>query len=362
MTRLLPAFPSCAGRTLAVLLLLFPLLATAEPGSGRRMPELKGATAWINSPALKPADLKGKVVLVDFWTYSCINCLRTLPAMRAWQERYKSQGLVIVGVHTPEFPFEGEPAKVERAVRRFGLEYPIAVDANHSIWDAFNNHYWPAHYLVDASGRIRFQHFGERGEAEETREIELLLAERNSHPAQSPATLRMSGSAIEQPADFDQVRSPETYIGSERAERFASPGPTDGSIPRGGIERLGTHLYASPGRLQLNQWALTGLWQDRGQSALLRSGAGSILFRFHARDLHLVLGQGSAKKPVRFQVLIDGHAPGAAHGADTDAGGYGQVNEERLYQLVRQTGQVQDHTFEIRFLDAGVEAFSFTFG
>jgi thiol-disulfide isomerase/thioredoxin len=323
------------------------------------MPELRGATAWINSPALQPADLKGKVVLVDFWTYSCINCLRTLPAMRAWYERYKDQGLVIVGVHSPEFAFEGEPAKVERAVKRFGLQYPVAVDANHSIWNAFHNQYWPAHYLVDASGRIRYQHFGENDEAEEEHEIEALLAERNGHPTQARAGIHMSGSAIEQPADFGQVGSPETYIGSSRAERFASTGAD--STP-GEIERFGSHLYAAPNHLRLNQWALTGHWTDHGQSATLDSRPGSILFRFHARDLHLVLGPGRSKKPLRFQVLIDGHAPDAAHGADTDANGYGTVTEERLYQLLRQPGQVQDHTFEIRFLDGGVEAFSFTFG
>jgi len=362
MKRFFCTFPSRAGRTIVVLLLLSAILAAAEPGSGRKMPELRGATAWINSAPLKAEDLKGKVVLIDFWTYSCINCLRTLPTMRMWQDRYHDQGLVIVGVHTPEFGFEGQTVKVQRAVERFGLKYPVAVDGNHSIWNAFNNQYWPAHYLVDANGRIRYQHFGERGEAEEEQELRKLLAERNNHAVEAKPQTAATGSAIEAAADFEQVGSPETYVGSYRAERFASPQGQDPGTPLGGIARNSVGLYSAPPKLQLNQWALTGRWTDRQQSAVMNSAGGSVQFRFHARDLHMVLGPGEAKKPVRFRVLIDGHAPGAAHGADCDAAGYGVVSEDRLYQLVRQQGRVNDHTFEIQLLDAGVEAFSFTFG
>lgn len=335
-----------------VVVLVLMILAGASTLMAEKMPALTGATAWFNAKPLTAADLRGKVVLVDFWTYSCINCIRTLPAMRAWNERYKDAGLLIVGVHTPEFPFEGDPAKVEHAVRRFGITYPVALDANHAIWSAFHNQYWPAHYLVDATGRIRFTHFGEGGEAQEEQEIQKLLAERNRQPAaHTHAPLR--GTATEMPADFADVRSPETYIGHARAERFASPGGLAVDHPR---------TYSAPKKLALNEWALAGTWRDLAQWAVLEGPHGSLLYRFHARDLHLVLGPGSAGRPVRFRVRIDGHAPGADHGTDIDAEGNGSIQEDRLYQLVRQHGAIADHDFEIEFLDPGVQVFSFTFG
>lgn len=343
------ASPTLRRRIAALFLLLLALVSAAK---AEKMPALTGATAWFNAKPLTAADLRGKVVLVDFWTYSCINCIRTLPAMRAWKERYQDAGLIIVGVHTPEFPFEADPAKVERAVRRFGITYPVALDANHAIWSAFHNQYWPAHYLVDATGRIRFTHFGEGGEAQEEQEIEKLLAERNSHATVRP-NVRMNGTATEQPADFAAVRSPETYVGHERAERFASPGGLALDRPRS---------YGAPKKLALNEWALVGTWRDLAQWAVLEAPHGGLLYRFHARDLHLVLGPGTSGRPVHFRVRIDGHTPGADHGADCDADGNGTINEDRLYQLVRQHGTIADHDFEIEFLDPGVQVFSFTFG
>ena len=340
-------------RSAAVLAVLLLASSLTSPAFAERMPAFIGATAWFNSKPLTAQDLRGKVVLVDFWTYSCINCLRTLPTMRAWNERYKDAGLVIVGVHTPEFTFEADPTKVERAIRRFGITYPVALDGQRAIWDAFHNRYWPAHYLVDAQGRIRFTHFGEGGDDEEEHEIQKLLAERNAHTVAPRANVRRSGTAIEQTADFASVGSPETYIGFARAENFVSPG---------GLAHDRACVYTTPKRLALNEWAFTGNWTSHLQSALLGSATGSILFHFHARDLHLVLGPGASAKPLRFRVLLDGQAPGADHGADTDEQGYGTVTEDRLYQLVRQRGKVRDRSFEIQFLDAGVQAFSFTFG
>lgn len=335
---------------IGTLLLVLPVCAETL-STPAKMPALNGATAWINSKPLTAKDLRGKVVLVDFWTYSCINCLRTLPAMRAWNERYKG-GLVIVGVHTPEFSFEADPAKVERAVKRFGITYPVALDGKRAIWSAFANRYWPAHYLVDAEGRIRYHHFGEGGEAEEEQWIQKLLAE-SKRPAAPKPHVQEKIAPVEVAADFNSVDSPETYLGSWRAERFVSPG---------GLARDAGRKYTAPEKLEKNQWALTGRWRDQVQSALLEGPEGSLLFRFHARDLHLVLGAGKSAKPIRFRVLLDGHAPGADHGADIDAQGYGTVTEERLYQLVRQHGAIRDRNFEIQFLDSGVEAFSFTFG
>jgi thiol-disulfide isomerase/thioredoxin len=327
--------------------------AASDDGDGRKMPDLSGATAWLNSPPLDRNQLKGKVVLVDFWTYSCINCLRSMPYLRAWAARYKDSGLVVIGVHTPEFGFEEEPANVAKAVRKFEITFPVAVDSQHRIWSAFDNEYWPAHYFIDATGRIRYHHFGEGNYEESERWIKQLLAERNGQAAQPRAGIEANGAGIEAAADGRSMGSPETYIGYERAAHFASPGGLGHEFARG---------YTAPRRLDLNQWALSGKWTDRGQEAVLDSTPGSIFFRFHARDLHLVLGPAANAKPVRFRVLIDGEAPGENHGVDTDANGYGTVTEDRLYQLVRQRAPIADHTFEIQFLDPGVHAFSFTFG
>jgi cytochrome c biogenesis protein CcdA/thiol-disulfide isomerase/thioredoxin len=320
------------------------------------LPDLSGATAWFNlspnSSPLTPASLRGKVVLVDFWTYSCINCLRTLPYIKAWNERYQSAGLVIIGVHTPEFPFEKDEANVRKAVKDLGITYPVAMDNNYRIWRNFNNEYWPADYFIDATGRIRFHHFGEGAYEESEQWIRTLLAEANHTPLPGPAT-QVAASGTEAPPDSDDVQSPETYIGYARAQNFASPG---------GLNQDDPQLYRAPAELKLNQWAFAGKWQDEDQVATSLDTGGSISFRFHARDLHLVLGPGADGKPVRFRVTIDGRAPSADHGLDTDADGYGVVTENRLYQLVRQHSSIRDRTFRIEFLAPGVRAYSFTFG
>ena len=313
---------------------------------------LAGATGWINSKPLSAKDLKGKVVLIDFWTYSCINCLRAVPYIRAWAEKYKDDGLVVIGVHSPEFDFEKEPANVQRAVRKFGITYPVALDSNHAIWDAFHNEYWPAHYFLDANGKVRYQHFGEGEYDQSERWIQELLKEANAKPMPA-GMVSVSGQGVLAAADLSDVRSPETYIGYERANHFGSPE---------GMVRNVEQLYSLPNDLRVNEWGLGGKWVDHGEAAVLSSAGGKIAFRFHARDLHLVLGPAADGKPVRFRVTVDGQAPGANHGVDTDAEGNGVVTDHRLYQLVRQSGAVKDRLFTIEFLDAGVQAFSFTFG
>jgi cytochrome c biogenesis protein CcdA/thiol-disulfide isomerase/thioredoxin len=314
---------------------------------------LSGATAWINSPPLTSDQLKGKVVLIDFWTYSCINCLRALPYTRAWAEKYKDSGLVVIGVHTPEFPFEKDLSNVQKAVRDLGITYPVALDNNYSIWTAFNNEYWPAHYFIDVNGKVRYHHFGE-GEYDQSEQwIQQLLKERPNEQSLPGGIVNVSAQGAEAAPDTGEVQSPETYVGYERAQNFASPG---------GFKQNKASLYTIPASLELNQWALAGNWIDHDQMAVLASPQGKIAFRFHARDLHLVLGPTADGKPVRFRVTIDGHAPGENHGVDTDEQGNGVVTEHRLYQLVRQKGTIMDRVFEIEFLDPGAHAFAFTFG
>ncbi|HEY1803531.1 MAG TPA: thioredoxin family protein [Terracidiphilus sp.] len=313
---------------------------------------LSGATGWINSKPLTAKDLKGKVVLVDFWTYSCINCLRSLPYIEAWSQKYKDSGLVVIGVHTPEFDFEKQLPNVQKAVQKFGVTYPIALDSNHAIWDAFHNEFWPAHYFIDAKGKVRHEHFGEGNYDQSEKWIQELLQERNGK-AMPTGAVDVQGRGVEAPADADDVRSPETYIGYARAAHFASPG---------GIREDSEKLYVAPTQPALNQWGLSGRWVDQEQVAVLKTAGGKIVFHFHARDLHLVLGPTADGKPVRYRVTIDGQAPGENHGVDTDAGGNGAVTDHRLYQLVRQKGSVTDHVFTIEFEDPGVQAFSFTFG
>jgi thiol-disulfide isomerase/thioredoxin len=313
------------------------------------LPPLDGLGPWFNSPPLTRDQLKGKVVVIDFWTYSCINCLRSIPYVKAWDEKYRKDGLVVIGVHAPEFAFEREPANVARAVKELGINYPVALDNNYDLWRALKNNYWPAHYFVDARGRVRYHHFGEGDYAMSERVIRQLLAEAGHAPSGTMASVNATGA--EAAAARTDIGSPETYIGYARADRFASPG---------GLLRDQPHAYAlAP--LALNQWALEGQWLDGRQSARSRAPGAKIAFRFHARDLHLVLGSASGK-PVRFRVTLDGKAPGADAGIDVAADGSGVVREQRLYQLVRQTGAIDDRTFEIEFLDPGVEAFSFTFG
>jgi cytochrome c biogenesis protein CcdA/thiol-disulfide isomerase/thioredoxin len=316
------------------------------------LPGLSGATLWINSPPLTPASLRGKVVLVDFWTYSCINCLRTLPYIKAWNEKYKDSGLVIIGVHTPEFAFEKDEANVRKAVKDLGITYPVAMDNDYRIWRSFNNEYWPADYFIDATGHIRFHHFGEGAYEESEQQIRTLLEEANHAPPPGTAS-PIAASGTEAAPDSDDVQSPETYIGYARAQNFASPG---------GFNQDDPQLYRTPAELDLNQWALAGKWKDEDQVATSLDAGASISFRFHARDLHLVLGPGADGKPVRFRVTLDGQAPGADHGVDTGADGYGVVAENRLYQLVRQHGGIHDRTLRIEFLTPGVRAYSFTFG
>lgn len=317
-----------------------------------QLPSLDGAVQWLNSEPLTAAQLKGKVVLVDFWTYSCINCLRTLPYVKAWAEKYHDQGLVVIGVHAPEFAFERDVSNVTKAMRDLGITYPVAIDNDYKIWRAFDNQYWPAHYFADAQGRIRYHHFGEGDYAESEKVIQQLLREAGAGQVASDV-IDVKAQGVQQAADLSDVRSPETYVGYQRAEQFASPG---------GAKPDKSSVYSLPGQPTLNQWGLEGQWNIGMEQASLNSATGKIAYRFHARDLHLVLGPGPDGKPVRFKVTVDGQAPGAAHGMDVAPDGSGRVTEQRLYQLVRQPGDVGDHTFTIEFLDAGVAAYAFTFG
>ncbi|MGE5562215.1 MAG: cytochrome c biogenesis protein DipZ [Bacillota bacterium] len=313
------------------------------------LPSLDGLGPWFNSPPLTNQQLKGKVVLVDFWTYSCINCLRTLPYLKAWDAKYRKDGLVIIGVHAPEFAFERDPANVAKAIQELCVRYPVALDNRYVLWNALHNQYWPAHYFVDAEGRIRYFHHGEGDYAMSERVIRQLLAEAGHAP--EGAMARTSATGAEAAAAFNQIGSPETYIGYARADRFVSPG--------GLLHDRAKAYSAAP--LQLNQWSLEGSWIDSRQSARSLSPGARISFRFHARDLHLVLGSANGK-PVRLRVTLDGQAPGADAGVDARPDGTGAVTGQRLYQLIRQKGAVRDRTFTITFLDPGVEAFSFTFG
>lgn len=316
------------------------------------MPSLEGAVSWLNSKPLTPADLKGKVVLIDFWTYSCINCLRTLPYIKSWYEHYKGQGLIIIGVHSPEFAFEKNEANVQRTIRDFGIPYAVALDNDYAIWRAFNNQYWPAQYFIDAKGQIRGHHFGEGNEPQSEATLRQLLAEAG-HADLPPAVGELKANGVQAAAAESSVQSPETYIGYDRAENFASTGT---------INRDKEAKYGLPAQFQLNQWALAGQWNISSESAVLTAPGGKIVFRFHARDLHLVLGPAVNGKPVRFKVTLDGQAPGKDHGVDVNEQGVGTVTEQRLYQLIRQVGDIRDRSFTIEFLDGGVQAYSFTFG
>ena len=317
-----------------------------------QLPPLNGAVQWLNSPPLDAQALKGKVVLVDFWTYSCINCLRTLPYVKAWAEKYRDQGLVVIGVHAPEFAFERDVGNVTKAMKELGINYPVAIDNDYKIWRAFNNEYWPAHYFADAQGRIRYHHFGEGDYAESERVIQQLLREAGAKTV-ADGLINADAQGVQQAPDMNQVLSPETYVGYQRAEHFV---PETGLVP----DKVAT--YNPPANLTLNDWSLGGQWAVGAERATASAPASRIVYRFHARDLHLVLGPGADGKPVRFNVSIDGQAPGDAHGVDVAADGSGRVTEQRLYQLVRQTDEVKDRTFTIEFLDPGVSAYAFTFG
>jgi cytochrome c biogenesis protein CcdA/thiol-disulfide isomerase/thioredoxin len=317
-----------------------------------QLPSLSGAVDWLNSPPLTAEGLRGKVVLVDFWTYSCINCLRSIPYVRSWAEKYKDQGLVVIGVHAPEFAFEKIINNVRQATKDLKVGYPVAIDNDYAIWRAFKNQYWPAHYFIDAQGRIRHHHFGE-GEYGQSEKIIQQLLDEAGKSGVSRDVVSVVAKGAEAAADIDNVKSPETYIGYERAENFASPG---------GAVKDRRHVYFAASQLQLNQWALAGDWKVEEERAVLNEPNGRIIYRFHARDLHLVLGPAANKKPIRFRVLIDGKAPKGDHGADSDDRGNGIITEQRLYQLVRQNESTKDREFQIEFLDSGAEAFAFTFG
>ena len=316
------------------------------------LPALGGATLWLNSQPLSASSLRGKVILVQFWTYTCINWLRTLPYVRAWAEKYKGQGLVVIGVHTPEFAFEKNIDNVRRAARDMRIVYPVVVDSEYAIWRAFENQYWPALYFVDAQGRIRHHQFGEGEYDQSERVIQQLLAEAGAGGVDHEL-VSVDGQGVEAAADWDSLKSPENYVGYRRTENFASP---DGAAPD---ER---RVYVAPAVLRLNQWALSGDWTVGKEAAVLNEGGGRIAYRFHARDLHLVMGPVAQGTSVRFRVLIDGVQAGAAHGVDADDRGNGAVTQQRLYQLIRQPKPITDRQFEIEFLDSGVEALAFTFG
>jgi len=316
------------------------------------LPSLDGTTTWLNSPPLTAADLRGHVVLVQFWTYTCINWLRTLPYVRAWADRYADQGLVVIGVHTPEFPFERDLDNVRRATEEMRVGYPVAVDNDYAVWQGFANHYWPALHFVDARGRIRHHHFGEGEYEVSERVIQSLLGESGINGVVQ-RVVAVEGTGTEAAADWDSLGSAENYVGYERTQSFASPG---------GAVLDERHVYSTPERLRLNHWALSGNWTMEDQAVVLNQADGRIAYRFHARDLHLVMGPTSPGASVPFRVLVDGQPPGPAHGVDVDDAGSGTLAEQRLYQLIRQPRPITDRQFEIEFLDAGVEALAFTFG
>jgi thiol-disulfide isomerase/thioredoxin len=316
------------------------------------LPSLGGATGWLNSPPLTADGLRGRVVLVNFWTYTCINWLRTLPYVRAWAEHYKDHGLVVIGVHTPEFDVEHDLDNVRQAAKDLQVTYPIAVDNDYAIWTGFDNHYWPALYFADAQGQIRHHQFGE-GDYEQSEMILQQLLTEAGISGISHDLVSVDARGVEAAADWDSLWSPENYLGYERTENFAS---SDGAA----LET--PHVHEAPARLRLNHWALSGDWTVKREAIVLNQADGGIVYRFHARDLHLVMGTATPGTPVRFGVRIDGRPPGAAHGGDVDDQGNGTLTQPRLYQLIRQPGPVTERTFEITFLDPDVQAYAFTFG
>lgn len=325
---------------------------TIELPIAGKLPSLSGATTWLNSQPLTVDELRGKVVLINFWTYTCINWLRQLPYVRAWAETYQDQGLVIIGVHTPEFEFEKTIENVRRALTDMNINYPVSVDNDYAVWRAFENHYWPALYFIDRQGHIRHHHFGEGEYEQSERVIQQLLSESGTG-RMSLELVEVEARGFEAAADWNSLRSPENYLGYDRTENFASPGGAALNKPRS---------YTVPAQLQRNQWALAGDWTIERQAIVLNQAGGRIAYRFHARDLHLVMGPAKRGTSVRFRVLVDGQPPVTAHGFDIDERGEGTVTEQRLHQLIRQPHPITDRQFEIEFLDTGVEAFAFTFG
>jgi thiol-disulfide isomerase/thioredoxin len=316
------------------------------------MPKLDGAIGWLNSTPLSSESLRGKVVMVNFWTYTCINSLRPLPYVKNWASKYRDSGFVVIGVHTPEFSFEHEPTNVDSAVRTLNVTFPVAIDSKYDIWQSFHNEAWPAQYLVDAKGRIRYHHFGEGDYVEIERVIQELLKE-NGATGLPSGTASISGVGIEAAPDWTDERSPETYVGYGQAQNFASPEK---------VHKDSIQFFSPPGELSLNDWGLSGSWNVNVESAVLQAVHGKIVFRFHSRDLNLVLAPAQDGKPARFVVRLDGAAPGENSGVDTAPDGSGEIRQPRLYQLIRQKGPIVDRTFEIEFLDLGVRALDFTFG
>lgn len=343
-TRLAPA---------VVVVALLAMASTRSDGAADegRFPSLSGATEWINSKPLTATGLRGRVVLVEFWTYSCINWQRANPYVQAWAAKYTAQGLVVIGVHSPEFEFEKKSDNVRTAVRDFDLRYPIVVDSRHAIWEAFGNNYWPALYFIDSRGRIRHHHYGEGSYDQSERMLQQLLAEAGGVDIDQ-ALVTVSPKGGQRAADWSNLRSPETYLGQLRTERFSSPG---------GLKRGLKDDYARPAVLKLNQWALVGAWRADSEKVTATGAGARVTYRFHARDLHLVMGAQTSSGSVRYRVSIDGNAPGAAHGDDINEQGEGSLANHRLYQLIRQSMPVQEHLVEIEFLDAGAEVFAFTF-
>ncbi|MBF6637979.1 cytochrome c biogenesis protein DipZ [Rouxiella silvae] len=323
-----------------------PVLSDLGP-----MPSLDGAVQWLNSPPLTPQALKGKVVLIDFWTYSCINCLRALPYVKAWADKYRSEGLVVIGVHAPEFAFERNVNNVIQESKKLGIDYPIAIDNNYSIWRAFNNQYWPAHYFIDAKGEIRYEHFGEGEYPQSERVIQQLLKEAGAKNVNTSIS-QVQAKGVEQAAGQDSDISPETYLGYMRSQHFAS----DNKV----TDAPADFTISDP--LDLNEWGLQGNWTVGDEKITLNKPNGRITYRFHARDLHLVLGPQEQGKQIRFKVTLDGKEPGEMHGSDISASGEGVVTDQRLYQLIRRPDAGGEHSFTIEFLDAGVNAYAFTFG
>jgi len=328
------------------------MAAPFRPGAGGELQSLDRATEWVNAGRLSEAELRGKVVLINFWTYTCINWLRQVPYVRAWADKYREQGLVVIGVHSPEFSFEKRPAGVRQAVKERQISYPVAIDSDHAIWRGFANQYWPALYFIDAKGQIRHQHFGEGQYEQSEVKLQQLLAEAGARPV-TPGLVAVNAAGPEMAADWTHLKSPENYLGYARTTQFASPGGVVADAP---------HTYAAPSRLRLNEWALSGEWVVQREAALLRRQTGAIACRFHARDVHLVMGPAARGTSVRFRVLIDGAAPGPSHGTDVDDQGHGIVTDGRLYQLVRQSSTITERRLDIEFLDEGIQAFAFTFG
>lgn len=326
--------------------------STTQISGQSELASLARADEWLNSPPLTADALRGKVVLIDFWTYTCINWLRTAPYIRAWADKYRDQGLVVIGVHAPEFEFEKNLSNVRRAVKDLRVDFPVAVDNDHAIWRAFRNQYWPALYFIDTQGRVRHHYFGEGGYAQSEMVIQQLLSEASATGVEREP-VSVNGQGLEAAADWTNLKSGENYLGFGRTQNFASRGGAVLDVPR---------MYERPSRLRLNEWSLSGDWTVKNDAIVLNKPNGGIAYRFHARDVHLVMGPTVPGTSVQFRVLIDGRPPNAAHGIDVDAQGNGTVSEQRLYQLIRQPEPIGDRQIEIEFLGPGVEAFAFTFG